>query len=213
MTNNDPSDTRYLAAQNDDRSKRNAIGVYNNAGLSQYTVANASISYNTGVNFPVNWDPRYTLAQGVGAFPDHRENYRVHSAGPRTPATTLTNTSTSYYVNPTDNIDGFVVNGTLPTYEAQGVHSLTDVPVFAMGPCQADFGGVYGNIDIFFNIANCLGLARANNATGTAAQMAGSSNSSGTSTQQFTGAASVNDIDLIRGGVLGLAVLVWFYAN
>lgn len=45
-------------------------------------------------------------------------------------------------------------------YEAQGVHSLTDVPVFAMGPCQELFGGVYGNIDIFFNMAECLGLAR-----------------------------------------------------
>jgi hypothetical protein len=47
--------------------------------------------------------------------------------------------------------------------EAQGVHSLTDVPVFAMGPCQELFGGVYGNIDIFFNMANCLGLARGTN--------------------------------------------------
>lgn len=35
-----------------------------------------------------------------------------------------------------------------------------------MGPCQELFGGVYGNIDIFFNMANCLGLARGSNATG-----------------------------------------------
>jgi alkaline phosphatase len=42
----------------------------------------------------------------------------------------------------------------------QGVHSLTDVPVFAMGPCQELFGGVYNSIDIFYNMAECFGLAR-----------------------------------------------------
>lgn len=48
------------------------------------------------------------------------------------------------------------------------MHSLTDVPVFAMGPCQELFGGVYNNIDIFFNMANCLGLARDSSAPGNA---------------------------------------------
>jgi alkaline phosphatase len=110
------ADTKYLSSKTNDREKRNAIGVYTNSGLSQYTVTNASISYNTGVNFPVNWDPRYTLAQGFGANPDHRENYRVHKSGPRLPATNITGfPSDDYYVNPTDNTDGFIVNGTLPT--------------------------------------------------------------------------------------------------
>jgi len=35
-----------------------------------------------------------------------------------------------------------------------------------MGPCSENFGGVYSNIDIFFNMANCLGLARGSNAPG-----------------------------------------------
>jgi alkaline phosphatase len=110
------ADTKYLSSKSSDREKRNAIGVYTNSGLSQYTVTNASISYNTGVNFPVNWDPRYTLAQGVGANPDHRENYRVHKSGPRLPASNITGfPSDDYFVNPTDNTDGFIVNGTLPT--------------------------------------------------------------------------------------------------
>lgn len=203
------ADTQYLRAQSNDRSKRNAIGTYQNSGLSQYTVQNASVSYNTGVNFPLNWDPRYSLAQGVGAMPDHRENYRVHSSGPRVPATPATVNSTSNYVaNPVDSVDGFLVNGTLPPLDAQGVHSLTDVPVFAMGPCQELFGGVYGNIDIFFNMANCLGLARSNNATGTAAQM-GNGTSTG-STPTFTGAASVSDVNLIKGGALAASLAVWF---
>jgi hypothetical protein len=56
------------------------------------------------------------------------------------------------------------------------VHSLTDVPVFAMGPCQELFGGgkypfarshfsanealVYNSIDIFYSMSACFGLAR-----------------------------------------------------
>jgi alkaline phosphatase len=110
------ADTTYLSSKTNDREKRNAIGVYQNSGQSQYTVTNASISYNTGVNFPVNWDPRYTLAQGVGAHPDVRENYKVHKSGPRTPAVNITGfPSDDYYVNPTDNTDGFIINGTIQT--------------------------------------------------------------------------------------------------
>ncbi|KAK3684928.1 alkaline phosphatase [Podospora appendiculata] len=160
------ADTKYLAAQKDDRTKRNAIGVYQNSGLSQYTVEHPGTSYGTGANFPVNWDPRYVIAAGLGANPDHREGYGVDKTGPRVPAATIAGKGSSdYYVNPTDQPSGFVVNGTLPTNEAQGVHSLTDVPVFAMGPCQGDFSGTFGNVDLFYKIADCLGLAHGTNKT------------------------------------------------
>jgi len=194
------ADTTYLSSKSDDREKRNAIGVYQNSGLSQYTVTNASISYNTGVNFPVNWDPRYTLAQGVGAHPDMRENYKVHKSGSRVPATNVTGfPSDDYYVNPKDNPDGFVVNGSLPTNEAQGVHSLTDVPVFAMGPCQELFGGVYGNVDIFFNMAECLGLARGSDASPSNTTV---TSPSASASSVFTGAAPVNTVQ--RGLWIGM---------
>ncbi|KAI0440552.1 alkaline phosphatase [Xylaria telfairii] len=154
-------DTKYLSSQSTNRAKRRAVGVYQNSGLSQYTVPSSGVSYNTGAHFPVNWDPRYTLAQGFGASPDHRENFRVHKGGPRLPATNISGfEADDLFANPADGQDGFVVNGTLPTEEAQGVHSLTDVPVFAMGPCAETFGGVYGNIDVFYKIASCLGLGR-----------------------------------------------------
>lgn len=68
-----------------------------------------------------------------------------------------------------------------------------------MGPCQELFGGVYGNIDIFFNMANCLGLARPSNASGTA-----SSSNNSSSTVPFTGAAPVNTIQ--RGLWVGMLV-------
>ncbi|KAK3373821.1 alkaline phosphatase [Lasiosphaeria ovina] len=163
------ADTKYLAAQQDDRQKRNAVGVYQNSGLSQYTVEMPGVSYGTGANFPVNWDPRYVIAAGLGANPDHREAYGVAKNGSRVPAAAISGgASSDYYVNPTDKPNGFIVNGTLPTNEAQGVHSLTDVPVFARGPCQDTFGGVYSNIDVFYKIANCLGLAQPTNKTASA---------------------------------------------
>jgi len=153
-------DTQYLNAQNNDRDKRDAVGVYQNAGLSQYSMS-GNLSYSQGQHFPSTWSPRYTLAEGVSANPDHRENYQVHADGPRLPAVNITgHPSDDYYVNYIDAVTGFVVNGTLPVDEAQGVHSLTDVPVFAAGPCQELFNGVYNNIDIFFNMAECLGLSR-----------------------------------------------------
>ena len=160
-------DTSYLSAQSGDRKKRGAIGSYKESGLSQYQVANATgvndtnLIYTSGTHFPANWDPRYTLFSGLGADPDRREDYRVHKAGPRVPAVSLTGFSNmDYYVNYKDAPTGFLVNGTLPVSADQGVHSLTDDPVFAKGPCQELFGGVYNNIDVFYGMAECLGLSR-----------------------------------------------------
>ncbi|EGE02224.1 alkaline phosphatase [Trichophyton mentagrophytes] len=153
-------DTKYLAEQKSDREKRKAIGTYFNSGLSQYTVQKqGSLKYSEGVHFPAQWDPRYTLHSGLGAHPDKRENYQVHKDGPRLPATTARGTK-DYYVNYKDAVTGFIVNGTIAPDEGQGVHSLTDVPVFAMGPCQEDFGGVYNSVDVFFRMAQCLGLSK-----------------------------------------------------
>jgi alkaline phosphatase len=150
-------DTKYLNAQSTDRKKRTAIGTYQNSGHSQYALT-GNLSYSEGVHFPSNWDPRYTLFSGLSADPDRRENYQVHKDGPRVPAVNLTEAA-DYTVNPEDAKSGFIVNGTLPVSDDQGVHSLTDVPVFAMGPCQELFGGVYNSIDIFFSMAECLGLS------------------------------------------------------
>ncbi|KAB8209582.1 alkPPc [Aspergillus parasiticus SU-1] len=152
-------DTEYLNAQEDDRDKRRAIGTYQNSGLSQYTVRGPNaLRYSEGVHFPARWDPRYALHAGVVAFPDHHENYEVHKEGPRKPAVKRSG-SDGYFANYKDAVTGFLINGTLPVDADQGVHSLTDVPVFAQGPCQELFGGVYSSVDIFFNMAECLGLA------------------------------------------------------
>lgn len=153
-------DTKYLAAQTTDRSKRGAIGTYVNSGLSQYTNPNSetgpmsnstshnntSVMFTNGTFFPANWDPRYTLFSALGADPDRRENYEVHKAGPRAPAVNVTGfPANDYFVNYKDAVSGFIVNGTLPVDADQGVHSLTDVPVFAQGPCQEMFGGEFSS--------------------------------------------------------------------
>ena len=83
----------------------------------------------------------YTLYSGLAANPDRRENYQVHKSGPRVPTVNTTADEDDYIVNPKDAVTGFVVNGTLPPDSSTGVHSLTDVPVFAQGPCQELFGG------------------------------------------------------------------------
>ncbi|KAL8900285.1 MAG: hypothetical protein Q9192_001157 [Flavoplaca navasiana] len=158
-------DTQYLDAQEADREKRSAIGIYEEAGLSQYVIPGdaqdtSSLQFSEGAAFPANWDPRYTLFSAVGANPDRRENYQVHKSGPRRPTVNSTDDEDDFIVNPRDAVTGFLMNGSLPVDAAQGVHSLTDVPVFAQGPCQELFGGVYNNIDLFFNMAACLGLAR-----------------------------------------------------
>ncbi|OBR14524.1 Alkaline phosphatase [Colletotrichum higginsianum IMI 349063] len=154
------ADTEYLAAQDSDRGKREAIGVYERSGLSQYTVSRPDgVEYGTGPNFPLNWSPRYAIAPGFGANPDRRENFRLHES-PRRVVVESGDDDDGYVVNPEDGEDGFYVPGTIPTSSSSGVHSLTDVPVFAMGPCQETFAGVYDNTDVFFKIASCLGLGQ-----------------------------------------------------
>ncbi|KAF9468034.1 alkaline phosphatase [Collybia nuda] len=153
------ADTKYLAAQTTDIGKRSAVGVYQNSGLSGYTVTEGSLPNNNtvifgsqGPNFPVQWNPRYTYAAGFGANPDHREDYAINQAGPRLPATP--GDDGIFRVNPQDQ----PADGTIPGDQPQGVHSLTDVSVFANGPGSETFRGVYNNIDIFFKIADALAL-------------------------------------------------------
>ncbi|KIX94153.1 uncharacterized protein Z520_10179 [Fonsecaea multimorphosa CBS 102226] len=162
-------DTHYLNTQKGPREKRGAIGTYQNSGLSQYVLANRSapvgsdqnLIYGPGVNFPANWDPRYTLYSGLAAFPDNREDYQVNKNGPRVPAINITGFSNEdFFVNYVDAVTGFIINGSLPVTADQGVHSLTDVPVFTRGPCTELFSGVFNSIDIFYGMAECLGLSR-----------------------------------------------------
>lgn len=112
-------DTHYLAAQESDRKKRDAIGVYEQSGLSEY-INTGNLTYPDS-HFPSNWDPRYTFYQGLTAGPDRRENWKVTKDGPRKPAVELEKGSDDFYANPKDGKGGILVNGTLPVENDQGV--------------------------------------------------------------------------------------------
>ena len=66
-----------------------------------------------------------------------------------------------------------------------------------MGPCQELFGGVYGNIDTFFNMANCLGLGQPIDITVT-----NTSSGATTSPSTFTGSTPTNRVQ--RGLLAGM---------
>lgn len=166
------ADTKFLKAQQEDRKKRNAIGVYESSGLSAYTVpkdqsptTHDSFESPQGPGFPVTWDPRYTIAHGWAAFPDKREDFEVNARHERLPAVKDEKQGSGYFFNPADNPDGFAMTGNLDTASAQGVHSLVDVPIYSWGPGHELFRGVMGNVDIAFRVAEALQLGALSNVT------------------------------------------------
>jgi hypothetical protein len=78
-----------------------------------------------------------------------------------------------------------------------------------MGPCKELFQGVYGNIDVFYGMANCLGLGRSSNATG-------SLNGSNPSQDPLTGgASSIRDVEskLWVGMMAFMGAVGWVVIN
>ncbi|KAK1923210.1 alkaline phosphatase [Papiliotrema laurentii] len=163
------ADTKFLDAQNSDRTKRNAVGTYQNSGLSGYVVPQDVVPNNqtifdgpNGPGFPVTWEPRYTIAHGWANFPDKREDFRVNDHHERIPAV---RNSTGYFFNPQDNPTGFAMTGNLGVSEGQGVHSLVDVPIYAFGPGHELFRGILNSPDIAFKMAEALDLGKTSNVT------------------------------------------------
>ncbi|KAI5475696.1 alkaline phosphatase [Pseudohyphozyma bogoriensis] len=164
------SDSKYMIAQTTNSTKKNAVGTYQNSGLSEYQVAPGQLADNhtivygeNGPGFPVQWTPRYTAAMGLVDYVDRNEDYMVHNSS-RVTSILDRNTST-YYVNPEDSSSGFFVGGNLPTSGDQGVHSLTDVPVYAWGPGSEFFRGIQNSPDIAFHIGLALDLGKTKNVT------------------------------------------------
>lgn len=166
------TDTKYLKEKKTAREKRNAVGVYQESGLSAYVVPqDVSPTNHTvfpspqGPGFPVTWDPRYTIAHGWSTFPDKREDFTVKKHHERIPAVKDKEKGEGYFFNPNDAPDGFEMTGNLGVSEAQGVHSLVDVPIYAWGPGHHIFRGVMSNVDIAFRIAEAMNLGRSKNVT------------------------------------------------
>jgi alkaline phosphatase len=135
-------------AATDDAGKRNAIGTYNAAAYPDYELDENG--------FPI-WDSATIgLAGVVNNHPDYTEDFRV-SPVPRVPAIADGDTG-NYIDNPDDDPNGLVMSGNLPLSSSTGVHTLQDVPVFAMGPGQEMLMGSYHQREIFFALAAAIGL-------------------------------------------------------
>ncbi|HML23387.1 MAG TPA: alkaline phosphatase [Aggregatilinea sp.] len=141
-------DVEAFNAASDDAGRREAIGVYQNAGFPTYVDENGDF-------FPDSWDVSVTLAQGKVDHPDFTEDFQV-SPVYRAPA--ICDDQGVCVDNPTDDENGITMSGNLPAGESTSVHTLQDVPVYATGPGAAYFGHVLDNTDVFFGMAAALGL-------------------------------------------------------
>lgn len=141
-------DVAAFNAAEDEVGKRDAIGVYADAGFPSYVDAD-------GDGFPDEWDVDVTLAWGKADNPPFTEDYQV-SAVPRTPS--IRDENGVAIPNPEDDPNGLLLGGNLPAGSTTSVHTLQDVPVWAQGPGSEHFGGSIENVEIFFGMANALGL-------------------------------------------------------
>ena len=141
-------DTTVFNAGTTDAERREAIGVYQDAGFPDYQDAN-------GDGQPEWEDATITFAGAVNNHPDYTEDFQV-STTPRVPA--IANEAGEYIDNPDDDPNGIVMTGNMALDSSTGVHTLQDAPVFASGPGSEWFGRSYDQTEIFFGMANALGL-------------------------------------------------------
>ncbi|MBZ0290959.1 MAG: alkaline phosphatase [Anaerolineae bacterium] len=141
-------DVQAFNAAEDLNGKRDAIKTYADAGYPDYVDEN-------GDYFPDSWVVDHTLAWGKVDNPTFTEDYQV-SPVYRTPA--IRDENGVYIDNPEDDPNGIPLGGNLSTGSSTSVHTLQDVPVWAQGPGSEHFGGSIENVEIFFGMANALGL-------------------------------------------------------
>ncbi|ORZ19805.1 alkaline-phosphatase-like protein [Absidia repens] len=146
-------DSEYMRKAKDEDEKISAIGVYQNAGFPGYYDKN-------GDGFPDNWNPKVTLAFGTNNGPAHHEAWRVSANGPRVPS--VSNDHGVLVPNPKDmggNFgQGLLVNNNLPHGNDQGVHSMSDVFIYANGPGSELFKKTFENWELFFKMADAMDL-------------------------------------------------------
>ncbi|MCM3749536.1 alkaline phosphatase [Paenibacillus pasadenensis] len=135
-------------------SGRDALGTYEASGFPNYTDANKD-------GFPDSPDTDRKLAVTFGATPDYYEDYIFNSI----PVAPAIKDGDKYVANPQtlDDPDApdkekFHHTGTLPHDESTEVHSADDVPLMAHGPGSDNFTGTMDNTEVFYAMANALGL-------------------------------------------------------
>ncbi|KAJ3063569.1 hypothetical protein HDU98_000665 [Podochytrium sp. JEL0797] len=154
--------------------QRQAIGVYEEAGW----IDNVLDSNGLPTKFA---DARYRLAGGKVDMPSHVENYEVKQPGlassdgiayaatnplTRNPSSGIANAtsivkgqSVVYVSDPHDApADGIPRPGNLPVSAGSSVHTLQAVDLYCYGPVAKSCGKSMDNTELFFLIADALGL-------------------------------------------------------
>ncbi len=130
----------------DEFGQRNAIGLYGDAGFPTYEDAD-------GDGYPDDWAPDRVLAMGKVENPPFTEDFQV-SEVPRSPA--VRNEDGNVIDNPEDDPNGLPMGGQINN--TSSVHTLQDVPIYATGPGSEFFGRSMENIEVFFGMAEAIGM-------------------------------------------------------
>ena len=137
----------------------------NDSAISNFT------DYVIGTNgYPVSPEPAHKLIVNFGAAPEHYEDW-TYSKLPRNASATESSgfdtaivSGGTVVANPNDpkkNTTGaFVVSGVLENgtgggdVQTQAVHTMSDIPISAMGPGASQFARIQDNTEAFFEIMN-----------------------------------------------------------
>lgn len=134
--------------EGDGKSGKDAVRVYNEAGFPTYVDAD-------GDGFPDELDVERKLAVHFANHPDYYEDYRMDPV----PVTPNVNgaPNPAKLLDPDDpDRDRFLQIG--PIHGSTGVHTVEDVPLMAHGTGAHYFNGVLDNTEVFYAIANAMGL-------------------------------------------------------
>eukprot|EP00276_Gloeochaete_wittrockiana_P000051 CAMPEP_0184672216 /NCGR_PEP_ID=MMETSP0308-20130426/85971_1 /TAXON_ID=38269 /ORGANISM="Gloeochaete witrockiana, Strain SAG 46.84" /LENGTH=655 /DNA_ID=CAMNT_0027119507 /DNA_START=378 /DNA_END=2345 /DNA_ORIENTATION=- len=113
-------------------------------------------------HFPDSWEVPNVLAGGSNNHPEYEENYLVHKTrGPYRSPSLYSDPFGLPISDPIDDEDreGLFRKGNLPPNHAGAVHTLQDVVVRAFGPGSEYLGRVLDNTDVFYAMAEAVGLA------------------------------------------------------
>ena len=132
---------------------RDKVGVYADAGFPNYPAPDAR-------GYPPSVDVSRRLAMFYAAFPDYYETFRPSLGGLRVPAV-RSGPGGPFVANERENVAGAMLRvGNLPRDAEQGVHSVDDALLRAVGPGSERLHGFIDNTTVFRAMAEALGLGR-----------------------------------------------------
>ncbi len=137
--------------EEDGKKGVDAIGTYEKSKFPTFT-------YSKNDGFPDDPNPSRTLAIGWGNHPEYFFNPGAYYKTPVGPAIEDPNNKGKYIADPKRGDQGVKMPGNLPADSSTEVHTADDVPLMASGPGAEIANGVLDNTDVFFMMANALGL-------------------------------------------------------